>query len=48
MLLKSYHHLHPLFTIESFFVSKFDENNSLDNIFEMVVGTNEPTKELVN
>jgi hypothetical protein len=48
MLLRSYHHLHPLFKIESSFVNKFDENNSLVNIFEMVVGTNEPAKELVN
>jgi len=48
MFLKSYHHLHPLFKIESYFVNKFDEDNSLYNIFEMVVGTNEPAKELVN
>jgi hypothetical protein len=48
MLLRSYHHLHPLFKIESSFVNKFDENNSLDNIFEIVVGTNEPAKELVD
>jgi len=40
--------MHPLFKIESYFVNKFDEDNSLYNIFEMVVGTNEPAKELVN
>jgi hypothetical protein len=47
LFLKFYHHLHPLSKIESSFVNKFNEDNSLD-IFEMVIGTNELTKELVN
>jgi hypothetical protein len=46
LLLKSYHHLHPLSKIESSFVNKSNEDNSLD-IFEMVIGTNELTKECV-
>jgi hypothetical protein len=46
MLLKFYHHLHPLFEVESSFVEKNYEDTSLD-IFEMVVSTNEPTRELV-
>jgi hypothetical protein len=40
--------LHPLFKIETSFVNKFDENDSLDNIFEMVVGTDQLAKERVN
>jgi len=47
LLLKSYHHLHPLSKIESSFVNKSNEDNSLD-IFEMVIGTNELIKEPVN
>jgi hypothetical protein len=47
LLLKSYHHLHSLSKIESSFVNKSNENNSLD-IFEMVTGTNEATKEAFN
>jgi hypothetical protein len=44
MLLKCYHHLHPLF--ENPNVNQHvDENYTLD-IFEMIVNTNEPTKEL--
>ncbi len=35
MLLKSYHHLHPLLKAKSYFVYKNDENKNLD-IFEMV------------
>jgi hypothetical protein len=47
MLLKSYHHLHPLFEVESSLVYKIDENKSLD-IFEMVANTNELAQKLVN
>jgi hypothetical protein len=47
LFLKSYHHLHPLSKIESSFVNKSNEDNSLD-IFEMVTSTNDLTKELVN
>jgi len=47
MLLKSYHHLHPLFKVESSFVHKIYEDISL-NIFEMVVSISEVTKELIN
>jgi hypothetical protein len=47
LLLKSYHHLHPLAKIESSFVNKSNEDNNLD-IFEMVTSTNELTKEPVN
>jgi hypothetical protein len=47
MLLKSYHHLHALPQTKSSFTTTFYEDNNLD-IFEMVVGTNESTKELVN
>jgi hypothetical protein len=46
MLLKFYHHLHPLFEVESSFVDKNYEDTSLD-IFEMVVSTSEPSTELV-
>jgi hypothetical protein len=42
MPLKSYHHLHPFFEVESSFAYKIDENKSLD-IFEMVLA-----KKLVN
>jgi len=48
VLLRFHHHLHPLFKIETSFVNKFDENDSLDNIFEMVVGTDQLAKERVN
>jgi hypothetical protein len=44
MLLKLYHHLHPLFEVESSYVYKIDEYNNLD-IFEMVVNINELAKE---
>ncbi len=47
MLLKCYHHLHPLPKTKSLFVNKFDEDNNLD-IFEMVASITEPAKELVN
>jgi len=47
MLLKSYHHLHPLFEVERPFVHRIDEVNNF-NIFEMVVNTSDLTKELVN
>ncbi len=47
MFLKSYHHLHPLFEVQSPFVHRIDEVNNF-NIFEMVVNTNDLTKELVN
>jgi hypothetical protein len=43
MLLKSYHHLHPLFKVESSYVHKIYEDISL-NIFEMVASTSELTK----
>jgi hypothetical protein len=45
MLLKCYHHLHPLF--ENLNVDqRVDENYTLD-IFEMIANTNEPTKEFI-
>ncbi len=47
MLLKSYHHLHPLSKVESPFLYINDENINLD-MFEMVVNTSELVKELVN
>jgi hypothetical protein len=47
MLLKCYHHLHPLPKTKSSFVNKFDEDNNLD-IFEMVATISELAKELVN
>ncbi len=47
LLLISYHHLHSLCKNKSSFVNKSNEDNSLD-IFEMVIGTNEFTKEHVN
>jgi hypothetical protein len=40
MLLKFYHHLYPLFEVESSLVHKIDENKGLD-IFEIVTDTNE-------
>jgi hypothetical protein len=46
MLLKCYHHLHPLLKTKSYFVNKFDEDSNLD-IFEMVEGISELAKELV-
>jgi hypothetical protein len=47
MLLKSYHHLHPLFEVQNPFVHRIDEVNNF-NIFEMVTNTIDLTKELVN
>jgi hypothetical protein len=47
LFLKSYHRLHPLSNIESSFFNKLNEENNLD-IFEMVIGTNELTKEPIN
>jgi hypothetical protein len=47
MFLKSYHHLHLLYRIESSSVHQIYEANSLD-IFEMVANILEITKELVN
>ncbi len=47
MLLKSYHHLHPLFKVESPFVHSIDEDNNF-NIFEMIANMSDLTKELVN
>jgi hypothetical protein len=47
MFLKSYHHLRLLYKIESSFVHKIDEGNSL-NIFEMVANILKITKELIN
>jgi len=47
LFLKFNHHLHPLFKIESSFVNKSNEDNSLD-IFEMVTHTHELIKEPVN
>jgi hypothetical protein len=38
MFLKSYHHLHPLFEVESSFVHKIDEDGNLD-IFKILVNT---------
>lgn len=46
MLLKFYHHLNPLFEVETSYVYKIDEYNNLD-IFEMVVNINELAKELL-
>jgi len=47
LLLKFNHHLDPLFKIESSFVNKSNEDNSLD-IFEMVTYTHKLIKEHVN
>jgi len=47
LLLKSYHHLHPLFKIENSFVNNSNEDNSLD-IFDMVISTNELIKKPFN
>ncbi len=47
LLLKFNHHLDPLFKIESSFVNKSNEDNSLD-IFEMVTRTHKLIKEAVN
>ncbi len=47
MLLKSYHHLHPLFKVQSPFVHRIDEVNNF-KFFEMVVNTSDLTKELIN
>jgi hypothetical protein len=47
LFLKSYHNLHPLSKIESSFVNNSNEDNSLD-IFKMVIGTNEFTRNLIN
>jgi hypothetical protein len=47
ILLKCYHHLHPLPKTKSSFVNKFDEGNNLD-IFEMVASISKLAKELVN
>ncbi len=47
MLLKFYHHLHPLSRAKSSLVCKIDENMNLD-IFEMVVGISELVKEFIN
>jgi hypothetical protein len=48
MLLKCHHHLNLLVEIESSFANiGGDEDYSLD-IFEQIVDTSEPTKELVN
>jgi hypothetical protein len=48
MLLKCHHHLHLLVEIESSFANiSVDEDCSLD-MFEQIVNTTEPTKELVN
>ncbi len=47
MLFKSYHHLHPLFEVQSPFVRRIDEVNNFNN-FEMVANTSDLTKELVN
>jgi hypothetical protein len=47
MFLKSYHHLHLLYRVESSFVHKIDEDNSLD-IFEMVANILKITKEFFN
>jgi hypothetical protein len=47
MFLKSYYQLHPLFKFESSLAYKIDEHRNL-NMFEMVVSTNKPAKELVN
>jgi hypothetical protein len=44
MLLKSYHHLHPLLETKSSFVNIYDENNRLD-IFEIMISTNELAKD---
>ncbi len=48
MLLKCYHHLHPMIDCEVAFANaKSDEKCSL-NIFEMTTSTNELVKKLVN
>ncbi len=48
MLLKCHHHLHPLVEIESSFANiSGDEDCSLD-VFDQIVNTSEPTKEIVN
>ncbi len=47
MLLKFYHHLHPLFVGESSFACKIDEDMNFE-IFEMVVSTSKLVKEFIN
>ncbi len=47
-LLKFYHHLHPLFKVESSFLYKIAENKKSLDIFQMVVGTNKLVKEFFN
>jgi hypothetical protein len=47
MLLKCYHILHLLAEFGLVINMQIDEESSL-NIFEMSIGTSEPTKEVVN
>ncbi len=47
MLLKSYHHLHPLSKGEILFPNINEEDCNLDN-FEMMMDISELAKELVN
>jgi hypothetical protein len=47
MLLKFYHHLHPLLQGEHSFPNRNEEYCSLD-IFAMMVNSNKPMKKLVN
>jgi hypothetical protein len=47
MLLKFYHHLHPLLKFESSFANIKEKYYNLD-IFEMIININECMKELVN
>ncbi len=44
MLLKSYHHLHPLSKVECSFAKRSDEDCSLD-IFEIVASMSELIKD---
>jgi hypothetical protein len=48
MLVKCYHHLHPLTSHGSAFVKERVIENCNPNAFEMTISTSEPTKELVN
>jgi hypothetical protein len=47
MLLKSYHHLYPLFKVQSSIAYKIDEDKNLNN-FEIVADTNKLTRKFVN
>jgi len=47
LLLRSYHHLHPIAQAKSSFVENIPEDSSLD-IFDTIASASELVKELVN